>query len=179
MRILVDLDDVVADLEGRIRQLWQQQHPDVVLFPSGERTNYYIGSGLSSDYASEIYHLMHGPGFFSSLDTVEGAPQALHELISLGHDVFIVTSSGVSYPLAATEKYQWVETHLGHHMLAHLVITPVKFVVDGDILIDDRPEIDREDQASWEHVLFDRPYNRQQTTKRRLNWQNYNQGLGL
>lgn len=179
MRILIDIDDVIADLQGRVESLWHEQHPDIPLFKSGERKDYYIGSGHSSEYASEIYHMMHGSGFFSSLEPIAGAKQAIDNMIEAGHEVMIVTSSGVSYPLAATEKYQWIENHFGQHMLARLVITPVKFVVSGDILIDDRPEIYRENEANWEHILYDQPYNRYMDKKRRLNWDNWQKVLEL
>jgi 5'-nucleotidase len=167
------MDDVIADLEARITKLWEELHPEEPLFPNGRREKYYIGASLNdSERLSDIWHLLHGPNLFSSLDPVEGSLEALDTMLSDGHEVFIVTSAGVSFPLAATEKYQWVKEHCGEHMLSHLVITPSKFLVIGDILIDDKPELYREDEAKWEHVLFDKPYN-QNSPKRRLTWQNW------
>ncbi len=95
----------------------------------------------------------------------------------MGHKVFILTSPGVSFPYAPSEKYRWVSKHFGNRMLEWLIMTPAKPIVHGDILIDDRPEILFEDMADWEHVLYDKSYNQDIATKRRLTWENWREVL--
>jgi len=50
-------------------------------------------------------------------------------------------------------------------------------MIRGDILIDDNPKILHEDKASWEHVLYDKSYNKDIKDKRRLTWQNWHEVL--
>ena len=64
-------------------------------------------------------------------------------------------------------------------MIDRIILTRYKTLVVGDILIDDRPELTGIKSPTWEHVLFDQPYNKAVTGKRRLNWQNYQKVLGI
>jgi 5'-nucleotidase len=71
------------------------------------------------------------------------------------------------------EKYEWVDQHLGLAWVDRIVLTRDKTLVNGDILIDDRPQIEGAAKPTWEHVLYDQPYNRSETGKRRLTWANW------
>jgi 5'-nucleotidase len=66
------------------------------------------------------------------------------------------------------EKYQWTEQHLGNEWAKKVILTRDKTLVKGDFLIDDRPEIIGVVTPVWEHVVFDKPYNRDVTNKKRL-----------
>ncbi|MBM3256507.1 MAG: hypothetical protein FJZ04_03520 [Candidatus Moranbacteria bacterium] len=60
----------------------------------------------------------------------------------------------------------------------NIVFAKDKTWVSGDILIDDKPKIEGQEEPLWEHVIFDRPYNRH-VKGRRINWQNYTKILGI
>ena len=52
-------------------------------------------------------------------------------------------------------------TRLGPEWLQRLVLTSDKTLVRGDLLIDDKPQVSGQERLpSWEHVVFDAPYNR-------------------
>ncbi|CAF96989.1 unnamed protein product, partial [Tetraodon nigroviridis] len=52
-------------------------------------------------------------------------------------------------------QYAWVEKHLGHEFLEQVILTRDKTLITGDILIDDKPDIQGvEAKPSWEHILF-------------------------
>ena len=166
------MDGVITDFEARLQQVWDEKHPDQPMNFLGRKT-FYAGSDEDTSIGEQVQKIIHEPGFFAALEPIEGALEAMYTMIDDGHDVFIVTSAGISYPSAASEKYLWVEQHLHKSFLAHLIITPSKFTIEGDILIDDKPEVYREEEATWEHVLYDASYNRQVKGKRRLTWSNW------
>lgn len=169
MRILIDLDDTIADFQGRLAGIYNENFPDTPIDLS-KRKDFYLGLGDTMYLIDDAWHIMRGIGFYLSLDVVEGAIEAVKNL-QKEHEVYIVTSAGTTFPLAPTEKYQWVERNFGTKMLNNLVITRAKHTIKGDILIDDKPEVG-EDKAEWQHILYDRPYNRE-LDKPRLNWDNY------
>lgn len=171
------MDEVLADFEGRLREAWAEKYPHTPLFHSGVRDKFYIGSGDQHGKAELVSKIVHQKGFFASLDPLPGSKAAVTEMQELGHSVFILTSPGISYPNAAREKYNWVAEHYGKHMLEHLIITPAKPIIRGDLLIDDRPEIPFEDKATWEHVLFDKSYNKAVEGKRRITWEDWKEVL--
>jgi 5'-nucleotidase len=177
MIILVDMDEVLADFEGKLREIWDSKYPHTPLFENGVRDSFYIGAGDKHGRWDLVQKIIHAEGFFAQLEPVKGSKEAIDEISRMGHYVFILTSPGVSYPNAAGEKYNWVARHYGTHMLERLIITPAKPMIRGNILIDDRPELPHEDKAMWEHVLYDRSYNKTVEGKRRLTWENWKEVL--
>lgn len=175
MRILVDIDGVVADTVGAVKKRWAELYPDIAM-PDDQDLD---GVTDKTDINEKVYAITHEEGFFYGLEPIEGAKEAIKEMFDMGIEVFFVTSAGVTYPSAASEKYRWVSEHYSQMMVASLVITPSKYVIKGDILIDDYPYQWKEDEASWEHYLFDTPHNQDDDTKPRLNWSNWKEVLGL
>lgn len=59
----------------------------------------------------------------------------------------------------------------GPQLIDRAIIDKHKFKHPGLALIDDRPDIDDSSQASWEHVVFDQPYNYESRAQyRMLGW---------
>ncbi|HEX9597652.1 MAG TPA: hypothetical protein VF982_12285, partial [Anaerolineales bacterium] len=67
--------------------------------------------------------------------------------------------------------------HLGRDWISQLILSTDKTLVQGDILIDDRPEIKGAVKPVWEHVLYDQPYNRKVEGQRRLTWATWKEVL--
>jgi 5'-nucleotidase len=177
MIILIDIDEVLADFEAALTSEWQKLYPHTLLFPSGSRKHYYIGQDEEGNKSELVSKIIHREGFFEQLQPLPGAIDAIKLMQHYNHQIYLVTSAGVSYPNAASEKYRWVERHLGKEFLSCLVITPAKSIVRGDILIDDRPSFRDERLASWEHVLYDKSYNKTVPRKRRITWENWTDEL--
>ena len=88
----------------------------------------------------------------------------------------------------SSEKQEWIETHLGPSWVSKVVITRDKTLVRGDFLIDgknsllhnlitDRPDVGGSITPSWQHVLYDAPYNKDVEGKVRMNWGNWKEVL--
>ncbi len=171
MRILVDMDAVIVDFGKGFELAWRQLYPSLNIEIHG-RDSFYIAQHEPYETQVKVFKTINSAGFFESLEPIEGAKQALNLLHEMGHEVCIVTSPGLNYKHAPSEKFAWVKKHYSEYFLKGLTITNSKYLVNGDILIDDKPVVKSEDLASWEHVLFDCSYNRN-SDKKRLNWDNY------
>jgi 5'-nucleotidase len=60
-----------------------------------------------------------------------------------------------------------------------IILTKDKTLIKADYIIDDKPEISGvENMPAWEHIIFDRPYNRQ-VNKRRITWETWKDVMAL
>ncbi len=168
------MDGVLADTDAGFVKKWRQLYETEVPFDVVDRSHFFMSpESNATKNSSEANKIFKQPDFWIDLEPKHGAFEAVEYMHETGHEVFILTSAGIRYPLAASEKYEWVARHFGLDMVSRLIITPAKHMVQGDILIDDRPQLMFIEQASWEHVLYDTPYNAKVTDKRRLTWGNY------
>ncbi len=173
MRILVDMDGVLADFEGGFLKLWMQKHPQKIHIPLEERNVFYITDQYPAEWKSDIHEILTAPNFFRELEPIPGGHDAINEMKSLGIEVFICTSPLTAYRNCVLEKFEWVNEHLGPEWTHKIILTSDKTLVHADILIDDRPELPGVDVPRWEHVLFEAAYNANLPEKRRINWQNW------
>lgn len=173
MRILIDMDGVIADFERGFLKQWQTLHADKSFVRLEDRKTFYI----IDDYPSEAQHIVSGicqsSGFFRTLEPMTGAVEALAEMRQMGHSVFICTSPLSAYKNCVLEKFEWVEQHLGADWVKQIVMTKDKTIVTADVLIDDKPTIEGAAKPDWEHIIYDQPYNKTETTRKRLTWQNW------
>jgi 5'-nucleotidase len=170
MIILVDMDDVLADFEGEFINRWKIKHPDKPYVARENRTIF----GLADNYPPEYLRLVKGiyteKGFFLNLPVIEGAIEGINKFKELGHEVFICTAPIKSYQNCVLEKYEWVNNNLGKEWTMRIILTRDKTLVKGNILIDDNPQITGANEPEWEHVIYEQPYNRKVTNKRRMTW---------
>lgn len=173
MIVLVDMDGVLADFEKGYLDAWKRQHPDKPAIQPEDRNTFYIVNQYPKDLRPLVWDILLAPGFFAALEPVEGAIAAVHEMDALGPEVFICSSPLIPNKTGASEKYAWVQQHLGVDWARRLILTSDKTLVHGDYLIDDRPEVDGSQTPTWTHILFDRPYNRANGQLQRLTWSNW------
>lgn len=177
MRILVDMDGVLSDLEGGFLKRWRERHPDKPYIPLAERTAYVVVEQYPAELRPLAREVCYADGFFRELEPIPGGINALREMEAMGMEVFICTSPLPGSKRCVMEKYDWVEAHLGAGWLRRMVMTGDKTIVRGEVLIDDRPEVAGVDQPTWEHIIYDQPYNRGEMRKRRLTWENWREVL--
>jgi len=168
MIILVDMDDVLADFDGHFLKLWRRKHPNEFYVPLEQMRAYK----LRESYPEELHQLMddvyYGKNFINKLPPIPGGKEALEEMVSDGHSVFICTAPLSKYKHCVREKYEWAEKNLGYAWTKRIILTKDKTLVYGNYLIDDNPKIEGIMAPEWEHVVFDKPYNRHVTGKKRL-----------
>lgn len=170
--ILVDMDGVIADYEGGFLKIWQQEHPNEFYVPVKQRKIWDITKQYPLSLKKKIGAIIHQEGFFRSLELIPGALQAINDLTARGNMVFICTSPSVQFQNCVLEKYEWVKNHLGDEWTKKIILTRDKTLIRADYLVDDNPVIEGCMQPSWEHILFDQPWNRYCKELRRIDWSN-------
>lgn len=170
MRILVDMDGTIANLESEFLRLWRINNPDKPLVPLEQRVTFYIKDQYPKELLNYVNEILQSPGFFRNLPPLPGSIDALLEMAKLDIEVFICTSPLIENKNCVSEKYEWIESYLGAEWKKRVIISKDKTLIRGDYLIDDKPSVEGKDTPVWEHILFDQPYNRNITSLKRLVW---------
>ncbi len=171
--VLVDLDQTIADFTGGWKKAWNAKYPDRQIVDDPTDFDLEIAySNIASE--GEVSAIYHAPGFLLGLDPLPGAIEALHQMQASGIEVFLC-SSPARVTTSYSEKADWVELHLGKDWVKKLILTKDKTFVHGDYLIDDKPEIFGLFSPTWEHILLDQPYNRdeEQCKQFRITWKTW------
>ena len=178
MIILVDMDDVIVEFEKRVIELvLKQNHGEKDLFKK-ERKKFKLDEEYP-ELKELIEEIKSQKELTENLEPIPGSIEALKEIKEMGHEVFICTSPLAKYEISVLEKYKWVEKNFGHEWTKKIILTKDKTLIKGDILIDDNPEIHGLKDPEWEHIIFDRPYNKHVKNKKRLTWCNWKKVLNL
>ncbi|XP_071106835.1 5'(3')-deoxyribonucleotidase, cytosolic type-like [Haliotis cracherodii] len=178
LKVLLDLDQVLADFEGHFLRRYKERFPDLPFIEEKDRNTFYLRdqyAKLGSDLPDRVRDVYMEEKFFLNLPEIEGAVAAAKEMAEMEDvDVFICTSPLTFYRYCLSEKFQWVEKHLGAAWVDRTIIAKDKTMMYGHILFDDRPYIKGAcKKPSWEHIVFTSHHNVKTDLrgKRRLdNW---------
>ena len=160
MLVLVDQDQVLANFGDGFDRRFLAAHPDAPLQPRAQATSYWIEDSYPAQWHERIRAVVTVPGFFRDLAPIEGAREAMEQMLDEGHDVRICTAPVRVYRHCVREKYEWVEEHLGLAWTERMIVSRDKTVVTGDVLIDDKPEvIGAVATPTWTHAYYRTRYN--------------------
>lgn len=157
VRILIDMDGVLADWHGGILSGLKERgiNPATAL----DESRWDLGA--NDGVRRVIRRIQSEPGFYRNLKPIEGGIEALQHLATIEDvDVRICTTPDDTNPTCASDKIKWVRHHLGDEWTKRIILTHDKTLIRGDILVDDKPEITGDKEPEWTQILFDQPYNR-------------------
>ena len=172
MITLVDIDDVLADFHAGFLIQWRKKHPEKSYLVSAEVHDFYVADAYPQEWRHLVEEIHNAPNFYRSLPLIPEAKGGL-EAIERKSDVFLCSAPHPQYENCVLEKYEWVDHNLGKRWVNRIILTRDKTLVLGNLLIDDKPEITGVAIPLWEHVIYDRPYNRHIVEKRRMTWANW------
>jgi len=172
---LIDQDGVLADFVEGFKRAWAT-HGLPAYFEAWEQwdMNHYV----PVQHKPMVDVVMSQPGLFRHLPVMPGAVDAVLGLMNAGHKVWICSTPVHDSDTCENEKKAWLREHFGSAIAKRLILTQDKTLIKGEVLIDDKPAIRGEDTPSWEHVLYDAPYNRSVTGRKRLTWATWRAVLG-
>ena len=160
MLILLDQDGVLANFEKGFLDTWRKKFPNEFYVPLDARINAKTSEDYPEELREQIYSIYTTKGFILNLSPIKGAIEAVNELIALGHELRICTSPLSQYENCVEEQYAWVERYFGKKFTKRIMLSKDKTLINVDILIDDKPNLEGVVVPEWEHGLFYQPYNR-------------------
>jgi 5'(3')-deoxyribonucleotidase len=171
--ILIDMDDVLADLTGNWINLLNKRHGTSII--RDDLSVWNVGRSIPIKFpnitSSEIYAPLSEPNLFRTLPVLPGVKPALREMKSLGWELVIVTSLPIVKHrpgMIVQEKCEWIEEHLSEFIKPRdLIFTYRKDLVKGNVLIDDAPH--NITSYPGPTIIYDRPWNRKVTGTARVN----------
>ncbi|MHA7191100.1 5' nucleotidase, NT5C type [Arthrobacter sp. MDT2-16] len=169
----LDQDGNMFDWSTRFADILLDLDPNFPVVEEGLRTHFDYFWVDGADRNTIMAALNH-PRLYDDLTPLPGAIEAAREMLSMGMDVFVVSTPTWTNPGCVQGKLKDLAKHLGEGWDKRLILTHDKTVVRADLLIDDKPEITGAHTPSWVHVMRDQDYNRYIDTPHRLtDWANW------
>lgn len=173
MRVLLDIDGVLADWGSRYDEL-AAELPFLELGgkPFSEVDSWDMTRGLSPAALAIHKNIMADPRFYWNLPLVDGAMSAFAALDYAGIDVWFVSTPDPTNAQCAPAKIAWINSHFGGGAVTRLILTHDKTLIDGDVLLDDKPIISGANSSPhWEHLCFGNyAYSHLTESERAYNW---------
>jgi 5'-nucleotidase len=179
MIILIDMDGVIADFEGRVIEELNKNYPEIKIIVNRDKGIVDFYKERDEKTYKIIEKIIYSKSFIKNLKPIKGSKEALKYLLDKGNDVFICSSPLTKTEYSFSEKFNWIIDNLGEEWRRRLILVKDKTLIKGDILIDDKHDIKGLTGSSWEHIIFDQPYNSHITGKKRINWDNFKDVLKL
>jgi 5'(3')-deoxyribonucleotidase len=175
LRIAVDMDEVIADSDGKQLRLYNQRFgQNLTVTDLGGRA---LEDFLGPERAPQAHQLLFEPDFYVDLEVIPGSQEVVSELAER-NEVFIATAA-MEIPTSFAAKFAWLRRHFPFIPPSHLVFCGDKGVLDMDVLIDDSPRHFRRFRGT--PILFATPYNQRPENSRFIRvqrWPDVRQVLG-
>lgn len=174
--VLVDMDGVLANFDQNVLRIMQRDFPEIT--PPEVRNNFYLDDDMP-EHRHVVTDIISRPGFFLELERIEGALEGWALLIEHGYLPRICSAPLRKNPTSIEDKISWLEEHFvpsfGSAVVDLAIFDKQKWLHSGLALIDDRPNPNEKNieriKPSWEHVVFDQPYNQVSDARyRMLSW---------
>lgn len=150
--VLFDFDDVVVDCLGGVIETWNREKG--TNFKKEDVHTWDIDSCLGEG----AFQLFFRKGFFENLKEKNGSIKVIDSLIhSTMYDLYIVTACQSVQEIE--EKIKWLQSHIPNFNINRFIACKEKFMVRGDILIDDRASNLDSCRKYMDCILYDMPHN--------------------
>ena len=150
VRVLCDVDDVVANF---LQLFISALNASGVRYVdhSWQRPSWDLAKEFKLTQAEEdkVYDLINLPGIANTaMHPMPGAIEGVKRLAKIA-DVYFITSNLRSSPTWVYDRDKWLVRHFGEEQGSKVVHIHDKFIIPGDLLVDDKAENCRKWQAAW------------------------------
>lgn len=154
LTVLVDMDDTIESLlSAWVERLNRSFGTDV---KTDEVSEWDISKSFPTLTKEQVYFPLLCDDFWYSVMPIDGASDALQQLIADGHRVLIVTTS--AYQTLRTKMDVVLFGYFPFLTWNDVIITSHKQLVKGDVLVDDG--VHNLEGGDYMKVLMDAPHNR-------------------
>ena len=133
MVILVDMDDTIELLVKAWVAGVNEKYGRSV--PVDEVRSWDVSAAFPGLTRQQVYDVPFQPGFWKTVEPMEGAAEALQRMIAAGHEVFIVTAT--PYEVMFEKMSEVLFRYFPFLTLDQVIVTSRKQLIRGDVLIDD------------------------------------------
>lgn len=159
LTVLVDMDDTIESLlSAWVERLNRSFGTDV---KPDEVSEWDISKSFPTLTKEQVYSPLLCDDFWYSVMPIDGASDALQQLIADGHRVLIVTTS--AYQTLRTKMDVVLFGYFPFLTWNDVIITSHKQLVKGDVLVDDG--VHNLEGGDYMKVLMDAPHNRSYDTE--------------
>jgi len=133
MRILIDMDDVIADAIERFLEWYERDFG--VRYTRADLHGTRLHLVVPEEHRMIVKQYPHQKGFFKDLPVMENSREVIEELNNR-FEVY-VASAAMEFPYSLPDKYEWLDQHFPFIHWKRRIFCGDKSVLKGDILIDD------------------------------------------
>lgn len=133
LRILIDMDDVVADATIRFLNWYERDFG--IRYTKEQLHGTKLSAIVPPEHKQKVLSYAHQPGFFKDLPVIENSKEVIEEL-NKKHEVFIV-SAAMEFKHSLYDKFEWLDEHFAFIPWKRRVFCGDKTIAQGDVLIDD------------------------------------------
>lgn len=134
-RIIIDMDEVIADPMGEMIN-WYKEHYGLDIDYTKMTSGSWV-KGFPEQHQQLVRERLMSPGFFRNLPVMPDSTEVLGELNKV-YEVFIV-SAATEFPNSLKDKLDWLLQHFPFFTWRQLVLCGDKRMISGDHMIDDHP----------------------------------------
>ena len=158
LTLYIDIDEVIAKFLDKLCTEYNYKYNTNIKI--SDIKTWSLNTYMDGNKAFEI---INSPGFFGSLEPIEGAIETIEKLVNDNkYEVFVISSPSNEY--SVYEKYLWIRKHLPFFDIRNLILVGNKGELlsridgEGSVLFDDCPEYIR--KFNGVKVVMNRKYNR-------------------
>ena len=133
MRILIDMDDVIADAEERFNEWYERDFG--VRYTKEDIRGTKLHLIVPEEHRKTVRSYPHHKDFFKDLPLIENSKEMVEQLNNR-FDVYIA-SAAMEFPYSLPHKYEWLDKNFPFIHWKRRIFCGDKSVLKGDILIDD------------------------------------------
>lgn len=136
--LLLDIDGPIADWKlGFIQRLNKMKGTNYSMKDTGHAWDIKDDLKLDAQTSKEVYHQMDGFGVSRTLPEVEGSVSAVMALAQL-YNLYFLTSENRSSVDWVYGRRNWLISKFGLDIADNVVSTHHKYLVYGDVFVDDK-----------------------------------------